>query len=293
MQRISKGDIIYVVDKETLLASPATKLIAKALTNPSFKVTRANYYELAQLELIGSNAKDNRVLWSLEQIEASMANGSIVVSHKLPTLPKQTTKTFKVLQFISEQKDGATFTDIQRFVCQLNGVDFDQREYQKWSGHTVRLNRGYYSTNIARWRKVYLTKKDKKYFLREELLNEMSTIIAKRQPTQVSGFTPLVVPAKLQAKILDGAKMDNTKTSDVAKQAEPQVDEVAIEVSRLMAIETTHAERLAMLNKQMDELKLQIQMANTSRLLNKEKLKKILVHCGMFKRHPARDSLIF
>lgn len=264
MQRISKGDIIHVVNKETLLASPATKLIAKALVNPSFKVTRANYYELAQLELIGSNAKDNRVLWSIEQIKESAANGSIVISHKLPTLPKPSTKVFKALRFISEQKDGASMSDIQRFVCTLNGVDFDQHKLESWSGKMVRVNRGYYTTNIARWNKVYLTKKNKKYFVREDLVSLM-----KVEP-----------------------KMDNTKTPDAVKQAEPQVDEVAIEVSRLMAVEATHVERLAILNNQMSELKMQIQMANTSRALNKEKLKKILVHTGMFARNPVDDSLI-
>lgn len=266
MQRISKGDIINVINNETLLSSPAVKIISKADINPSFKVTKANHYELAELIYLNSSSKDKRVLWSIEQIKASVANGSIVISHKLPTLPKPTTKVYKALRFISEQKDGAAYSDIQRFICELKGIDFDHRTLESWSGKMVRTNRGYYSTNIARWSKVYLTKKNKRYFLREEILSQMNV-----QP-----------------------QMDNLKAPVVAKSVEPlkpQVDEIAVELTRLMAIDSTHATNLASLNSEMNDLKLKLQMLNTSRALNKEKIKKVLVHSGTFTQDSTHDFI--
>lgn len=56
--------------------------------------------------------------------------------------------TLDVVSFITNSENGKTFSEIQRFVCELNGRDYDQKEIQPWSGKLVRVNRGYWCDNL-------------------------------------------------------------------------------------------------------------------------------------------------
>jgi hypothetical protein len=49
-----------------------------------------------------------------------------------------------VINFIKAKKSGRTFTEIQRFICDMNGLDFDEK-------HPItgaRRYRGYWCTNL-------------------------------------------------------------------------------------------------------------------------------------------------
>lgn len=46
-------------------------------------------------------------------------------------------------------KKGRKFTEIQRFICEKNGLDFDERRKISWHNTRVRRRyRGYYCTNL-------------------------------------------------------------------------------------------------------------------------------------------------
>lgn len=46
-------------------------------------------------------------------------------------------------------KKGRKFTEIQRFICEKNGLDFEERRKVSWdNGRVRRRYRGYYCTNL-------------------------------------------------------------------------------------------------------------------------------------------------
>lgn len=79
------------------------------------------------------------------------------------TMPAASTKKFKVLQFIGS-KGEARFNEIQRFICEMNGRDYD--EFIKapvYKGGKIvkylskRRNRGYWVTTLCQGPKAILT----------------------------------------------------------------------------------------------------------------------------------------
>ena len=55
-----------------------------------------------------------------------------------------------ILQFIKDAKwEGRTFTEIQRFICEYNGLNYDEFKRDKWDNNRRRrVYRGYYCTNL-------------------------------------------------------------------------------------------------------------------------------------------------
>jgi hypothetical protein len=66
------------------------------------------------------------------------------------------TKRAKILNFIRNSEDGRTYSEIQKFVCDMNGLDWDatclrsrwDAKNQKKVMYLDRANRGYYGTNL-------------------------------------------------------------------------------------------------------------------------------------------------
>jgi stress response protein SCP2 len=76
----------------------------------------------------------------------------------IPLNLKRVTKKMVVLGFIAEATNGRTFSEIQRFVVELNGKNYDEMEDKlAWDAVNnctkvigkVRRYRGYWSTNLT------------------------------------------------------------------------------------------------------------------------------------------------
>ena len=52
-------------------------------------------------------------------------------------------KKTAVLNFIRAKKQGRSFSEIQRFICDMNGLDFDKK-----NSDGTRRYRGYWCTNL-------------------------------------------------------------------------------------------------------------------------------------------------
>lgn len=56
------------------------------------------------------------------------------------------TKTDQIIEFVKQSGNGRTFGEIQRFIVELNGLNYDEFE-DTWCGRR-RKYRGYYCTNL-------------------------------------------------------------------------------------------------------------------------------------------------
>lgn len=278
MQKIFKGDSVTIDNATNLKASPSVMQIAKSFANANFRIVRLTSVGMAYLILTNTPSKNLRVLCSVDDIVESIKNGSMVVSRKLPTLPKPTTKVFKALRFISEQKNGASFSDIQRFICELKGIDFDHRTYEVWSGKTVRTNRGYYSTNIARWKKVYIRKNGSgRYVLRQEYadlmqnvkaINEVNNVVTQKKP-EVEALTP-VLPVESTI----------SETSEIATEVNSLIaslEKIDSQVAEINAIIASFSKHVGELQGQKTQLKTQ--------------LNKVLDHAGIYRFDSSTNCL--
>ena len=54
----------------------------------------------------------------------------------------------EVLAHIAKFPEGLRFTDIQRFVVEWHGYNYDHKTTDRWSGRTHRTYRGYWCTNL-------------------------------------------------------------------------------------------------------------------------------------------------
>ena len=95
------------------------------------------------------------------------------------------TKKQQILGFIAEAPAGRRFGEIQRFICQLNGRDYDQFELQPDWNHPAtrmpdgsdvgpwklirrRVQRGYYTTTLGRILYRNCKKVGKSYFIKDK-----------------------------------------------------------------------------------------------------------------------------
>ena len=63
-----------------------------------------------------------------------------------PSRPKrgEMTKAERILRFIQESRNGRTYGEIQRFICTMNGLDYEERDVGG-----ARFHRGVYGTNLG------------------------------------------------------------------------------------------------------------------------------------------------
>jgi len=54
------------------------------------------------------------------------------------------TKSQKVLEFIASSPDGKRFGEIQRFICEMNGINYDEREDEKYFNTYLRQEASVY-----------------------------------------------------------------------------------------------------------------------------------------------------
>lgn len=104
-------------------------------------------------------------------------------------LPKTGTKTRSLLEFVARH-NGVRFTDMQKFLCELSGVDWEKREavpnwkfnntrgvYEKVGTRTMRVNRGWWCTNLTSGRdcicRKYLAKKNGLWYINEDVATLM------------------------------------------------------------------------------------------------------------------------
>lgn len=90
------------------------------------------------------------------------------------------TKKARLLQWLATfQNRGRTFSEIQRFICEMNGYDFDQKE-TRW-GKTVRVHAGIWSTNLCHGPKSILRfycfkNSDQKWCVKPEFMNQICSL---------------------------------------------------------------------------------------------------------------------
>lgn len=99
-------------------------------------------------------------------------------------LPKSGTITRQILEFVSRH-NGVRFTEIQKFICEISGLDWEKREvistwkrdsqsglWGRGPNKTVRAYRGWWCTNLCYGPdsvcRKYLAKRDGRWFLNEE-----------------------------------------------------------------------------------------------------------------------------
>ena len=92
--------------------------------------------------------------------------------------------TPQILKFIAAKP--ATFGEIQRHICELNGLDYDEREQSIWKRAPTktmpRRYRGYWCVNLRRILPLYCEKTGKLYSIKSGVVrdNEVDASALKR-----------------------------------------------------------------------------------------------------------------
>lgn len=134
-------------------------------------------------------------------------------------LPKTGTITRRLLEFVSRHK-GVRFTQMQQFICEISGLDWDQREVvSQWvrdpnaptgwgsKKRTVRRFRGWWCTNLCHGPdsvcRKYLTKKDGVWFLNEETANLFRELANRTGQSNVIYSAESISPALASNNFVD------------------------------------------------------------------------------------------
>lgn len=121
-------------------------------------------------------------------------------------LPRTGTITRRLLEFVSRH-NGVRFGQMQRFICEISGLDYDQMEVvTEWGGKkkTVRRFRGWWCTNLCYGEdavcRKYLAKKDGKWYLNEvtaDLFRELANRTGQSNVIySISQVTPTLASTK-------------------------------------------------------------------------------------------------
>ena len=131
-------------------------------------------------------------------------------------LPRTGTITRRLLEFVSRH-NGVRFGQMQRFICEISGLDYDQMEVvdvwardaskpNGWGGKkkTVRRFRGWWCTNLCYGEdavcRKYLAKKDGKWYLNEataDLFRELANRMGQSNVIySISQVTPTLASTK-------------------------------------------------------------------------------------------------
>lgn len=91
--------------------------------------------------------------------------------------------TPQILKFIAAKP--ATFSEIQRHICELNGLDYDERETSSWYNQNRpqrRRYRGYWCVNLKHILPLYCEKTGKLYSIKSGVVrdNEVDASALKR-----------------------------------------------------------------------------------------------------------------